>query len=570
MQKQLSVMEEMRRNQALCDAVIRVQGSLFNVHKVMMCCCSPFFKALFSSWSTPDNNIFDIPIVSAEAMGAFIQFAYTGKVQITKDNIDELFIAADCFCVDGLVEECCRIMVETLSPDNCLKTWWLTEKYYYPTMRNRVFSYILGHFEEVAAHPSFLQLSLEDLMQFIQSDVLKVHKEQAVFEAVLLWISHQPQDSRELIEKTLPQIRLAFMDTQYFSTHVMQNKLIQQSRGCNAYLIQAMKQMLDYSHGYTSSSSTNGAQIQPRVPRTVLMAIGGWNIIDPTNAIEVYNSHTKRWVRIANPDRTLRAYHGVAFLDGFVYVIGGFDGVEKFSTMHKYSLDSQTWEEAAPMHSSRCYVSVVHLDGLIYAIGGRDDEGRLKTAERYSPQFNQWTMIASMHERRSDAGAAGLNGKIYIFGGYDGDDPLFTAESYNPENDQWSVISPMTNFRSGLSAVANAGEIYVVGGFNGLSRLNTMEVYNPRTDSWRVGPPLLTHRSNFGMAVLNDEMFVVGGYDGFNTITCVEKFTFKTGLWSCVSDMSVSRSALACCVVSDLPNMDAFSGHAPSLHSGSL
>ncbi|CAL9701343.1 unnamed protein product [Knipowitschia caucasica] len=556
----LALMDELRREQSLCDAVIRVQDSQFHVHKPVMCSISPFFKSLFTTWSTPDNNIFDIPDVSADSMLAFIEFAYTGAVSITKENITDLFIAADRFSVEGLAQACCDEMERSLSPQTCVYTWRITEKYYYPALRQKAFSYILRHFEEVVACTSFLQLSAAELKMIIESEFLNVKQESTAFEAVLCWINHSPQDRQVHIRDLLSKIRLAFLDFQYYINHVIGNELIRQNQQCKNYLIQSTKQMLDTHQGsLTRSSNSNYKLTCPRVPQAVIMAIGGWHIRDPTSAIEIYNSRSKRWVPMDSSDGP-RAYHGTVFLNGCLYVIGGFDGIENFCTMHKYNLATQTWNEVAPMHTSRCYVSVALLDGLIYTMGGYDGLDRLETAEQYTPEFNQWTRIASMHEQRSDASAASLNGQIYIFGGFNGVQCLFTAESYNPQYDQWSVIPQLSCPRSGVSAIAHAGRIIVAGGFDGVTRLNTLEVYDPEIQHWRSLPSMIESRSNFGMAVLEDELYVVGGFNGFTTTACVESFNFGTGVWSIVKDMEVSRSALSCCILHDLPNMSFYSG----------
>ena len=94
-----------------------------------------------------------------------------------------------------------------------------------------------------------------------------------------------------------------------------------------------------------------------------------------------------------------------------------------------------------------------------------------------------------------------------------------------------------------------------VGGFSGTERLNTVEAYNPVTNQWRLLPSMINRRSNFGIAVLDEQIFVAGGYNGFNTTTAAEKFSAKTGEWSKICDMAISRSAVHCCVVHDIPNM---------------
>jgi len=38
-----------------------------------------------------------------------------------------------------------------------------------------------------------------------------------------------------------------------------------------------------------------------------------------------------------------RAYHGVAYVKGFIYVIGGFDGVNYFNTVRRMEVSSYDW-----------------------------------------------------------------------------------------------------------------------------------------------------------------------------------------------------------------------------------
>lgn len=151
---------------------------------------------------------------------------------------------------------------------------------------------------------------------------------------------------------------------------------------------------------------------RPRLPREILLAIGGWSGGDPTNGIEAYDVRANCWTNLTNPDERPRAYHGSVFLNGYVYCIGGFDRLEYFNSVRRFDMSTQTWHEAAPMYCRRCYVSVTVLNGCIYAMGGYDGNIRLNTAERYTPETNQWSFIASMHESRSDASCTTLNNKV--------------------------------------------------------------------------------------------------------------------------------------------------------------
>ncbi|KAK7939475.1 hypothetical protein WMY93_002801 [Mugilogobius chulae] len=538
MSASMSVFEEMRREQQFCDALLNVAGRQFPVHKVILCSCSTYFKALFTHWSSPDCSDFEITHVSADIMKIILDFAYTGVVDVTQENLRELFIAADRFDVGGISQACCQVMEQQLSSSNCIATWQITNSFYYPQLRKKVFSYILKHFEEVVANSrEFFSLSMEDLCSIIEDDQLNVKDERIVFEVVIRWIGHVPQERYQHLVILLPKIRLALIHPVYFIQCVQSNMLLQNNRACKALIRRTIQLMLDAKTISTNIYLFPTYLARPRLPRAVLMAIGGWSGNNPTSSIEAYDNHANRWV--------------------------GYNGTERLNTTHKYDLVNRRWQEVAPMHVWRCYVSVALLDGFIYAMGGYNGIIRLNTVEKYSPEVNQWKLIASMNEQRSDASSTTFNGKIYICGGFNGEECLSTAECYDPLTNQWTQIAHMSRRRSGLNIIAYANEIYAVGGFTGMARLNTVEAYNPNTNMWRPMPSMLNSRSNFGMEVVEDRLYVVGGFNGFSTIPCVESYDAQTGMWSEVRDMQVSRSALSCSVVYDLPNMAEYAAHSP-------
>jgi len=47
--KACNVLNDLRKNGQLCDAVIRVEDGHFRVHRAIMSACSPYFRALFTN-----------------------------------------------------------------------------------------------------------------------------------------------------------------------------------------------------------------------------------------------------------------------------------------------------------------------------------------------------------------------------------------------------------------------------------------------------------------------------------------------------------------------------------------
>ncbi|XP_068453407.1 kelch-like protein 10 [Clinocottus analis] len=562
----MSVYNELRLEQKLCDAVIRVDNVTFPVHKIILCNCSTYFKALFTIWSTPDSQDFHIPDVSPDIMKLIIEFAYTDSVHVTQENIQELFVSADKFDVQGIVQACCSFLEALLSPRNCISIWWFTDFYYTPKLNQKAFLYMMNYFEAVAStSEEFLLLSIQELVKIIENDQLNVRQEKTVFGAIVRWVCHATEERKEYIPLLLSTVRLALMSPKFLTDVVRNSELVLANKECRPILIKKLAAMLDFQTKMVPGSSFYNTLDRPRLSPTIMLAVGGWSAGRPINSIEAYDVRADRWINVPNNDETPRAYHGAVFLHGSVYCVGGFDNVQQFRSVHRFDLATHIWYEVTSMHLRRCYVSVTVMDGCIYALGGYDGRVRLRSAERYQPSSNQWTVIAPMHEQRSDAHCTTLHGKLYICGGFNGSECLSTAECYNPETNQWTLIASMDSGRSGLRVIAYANHVFAVGGFNGTRRLDTVEAYNPNTNTWLPMPSMLNCRSNFGIAVIDDCLFVLGGYNGSRTTLEVECYDFTARIWSYVSGMEISRSALSCCTVYGLPNLADYSAPRQAL-----
>ncbi|XP_076009808.1 kelch-like protein 10 [Genypterus blacodes] len=549
------VFNELRLLEELCDAVIRVQKEDFHIHRVILSGCSEYFRSLFTRWSHPADQVYQIDQVSPEIMRVIIEFAYMGSKEVHQQNVEELYIACDFFKVTGLMEACCRFMGEHLSKENCFDIWQLTETFFCPTLNNDAFNFILLHFTEVCASSEFLKLSVQQLLKLIETDKLLVRDERTVFEAVLRWINHSPEERTTYISQILPKVRLALMTPDYIMTNVRNNKMVMCDTECQDTVHTAETLLSD---GMFYSPGIYHPLARPRMPSSILFAIGGWiksSVSVSTNAIEAYDICSDRWVNITNNEEAPRAQLGAVFLNGSVYCVGGHDDFQFFSTVRRFDLATHTWHHVSPMKIRRCCVSITVLNGRIYAMGGNDGHNCHSTAECYDPETDQWMDITPMHEPRSHASCTTFQGQVYICGGFSGENFLSSAEYYCPETDHWTLIAPMSSSRYGLGVVALEEQIYAVGGNNEQTHMNSAEAYNPLTNSWQSVTPMLSRRNGFGTEVVDGRLFVIGGIDGYSLISNVESYDLVTDEWSEATSMGVSRSDLSCCVISGLTNM---------------
>lgn len=171
-----------------------------------------FFRALFTSgWNNTEKKVYNIPGISPDMMKLIIEYAYTRTVPITPDNVEKLLAAADQFNIMGIVRGCCEFLKSELCLDNCIGICKFTDYYYCPELRQKAYMFILHNFEEmVKVSAEFLELSVSELKDIIEKDELNVKQEDAVFEAILKWISHDPQNRKQHISVLLPKVKFNY------------------------------------------------------------------------------------------------------------------------------------------------------------------------------------------------------------------------------------------------------------------------------------------------------------------------------------------------------------------------
>ncbi|XP_064454867.1 kelch-like protein 10 isoform X2 [Ornithodoros turicata] len=552
-----------RRSGQLCDVQLRtMDGGLFPVHRLILAATCPPFRSLFKGSGGGD---YSVARVSKDVMELLIDFAYglpiTDRLKAT--NVEKILAVSEKFQIPKLRKTCLAYMQSNLTYSNCVAMLHMARSKNYESLATAALRFIIVNFEMVSQRNSdLMDLSYEELHEVVRLDDLQVSDEMVVFRAIIRWVEYNIGARVPHLPELMAQVRFGLSRERCYD-EVSQQLLVGGNSAC-ADLLASLLHLVDQlgSVGGPGPRLLNPELLwlRPRVPRDVLFVIGGWSNGNAINLMETYDCRADRWL-IFTGDRDVkpRAYHGVAVLDGAIYVVGGFDGTECYSSVLCLEPAEGRWHSRSCMHYQRCYVSVAALAGRLYAMGGYDGDRRTSSSEAYDPHSNQWTLVADMHEPRSDACAATAQGRVYIAGGFTGQEVLTSVEFYEPNTDSWTLVRPMLSPRSGVRVVAYHDTLMAIGGFNGSNRLATVEQYDLHRDKWQPAPSMSCPRSNFAVAVLDGSIYVIGGFNGTTTVQLVEKYHTEEKVWRRITNMNINRSALGACVVRDLPNSRKYS-----------
>ncbi|EDL09013.1 kelch-like 18 (Drosophila), isoform CRA_a, partial [Mus musculus] len=334
-----------------------------------------------------------------------------------------------------------------------------------------------------------------------------------VFEAALAWVRYDREQRGPCLPELLSNIRLPLCRPQFLSDRVQQDDLVRCCHKCRDLVDEAK----DYHLMPERRPHLPAFRTRPRCCTSIaglIYAVGGLNSAgDSLNVVEVFDPIANRWEK-CHPMTTARSRVGVAVVNGLLYAIGGYDGQLRLSTVEAYNPETDTWTRVGsmnskrrwtvvtPMSSNRSAAGVTVFEGRIYVSGGHDGLQIFSSVEHYNHHTATWHPAASMLNKRCRHGAASLGSKMFVCGGYDGSGFLSIAEMYSSVADQWCLIVPMHTRRSRVSLVASCGRLYAVGGYDGQSNLSSVEMYDPETDRWTFMAPMACHEGGVGVGCI--------------------------------------------------------------------
>jgi hypothetical protein len=249
-----------------------------------------------------------------------------------------------------------------------------------------------------------------------------------------------------------------------------------------------------------------------------------------------------------------RQYPGATVANGYMYVIGGFDGTQANSSVFYSKLNSDgttgTWYCQGTITAAGCGTgglpvnsnglpaakvapSVVVSGGFIYVLGGCTDSAATcatpSTVNYYARlradgSTGPWTSTGALSSARGMGSAVFANGNIYFLGGRNSTGTTVVDKSAIASDGSLAAFSttnmnPLLANRQEHAAVIANGYLYVVGGSDGAaSPARQSTVYYAKLNGdgtlgkWQTATNALpAGRSAQSTVVANGYIYVIGG-----------------------------------------------------------
>lgn len=375
----------LRRENVLTDVLLCSDNTEIPCHRNVLVSSSPYFRAMFChNFKEQQQTRINLKGVTSAVLSRIIDYVYTGLASISMDIVLPLMQAASMLQYVRLFEACSTFLQEQLSPDNCLSMIRLSEIMSCSSLRCRAKDMALRSFSDVSMSEDLCELSLPELMGYLEDDSLCAEEEQ-VFETLVAWIHHDPLSRRGAISDLFKKVRLRYIHPTFLFQFIANDPLIQSSALCTE-LIDSVRRLM-FSVG--TAVDFKPLWVAPRrcAYHDMLVVIGGRKNNEQTSREAlVFDETDQKWRWLTKlPLRLYKASY--VALHSVMYVTGGLTTNTKSThisaAVYTLYLKTNQWRLAEPMLEPRfAHQSVSYLH-FIFVLGGLGPDTQLtNTVER--------------------------------------------------------------------------------------------------------------------------------------------------------------------------------------------
>uniref|UniRef100_A0A8C7X762 Kelch-like family member 38a n=1 Tax=Oryzias sinensis TaxID=183150 RepID=A0A8C7X762_9TELE len=550
----LGQLNTLRQERILTDVLLCSEHQEIPCHRSVLVSSSPYFRAMFcSNFVESSQARVNLKGISSNVLSGIVHYVYTGCISITMEIVLPLMQAASMLHYGNLFEACSMFLQEQLSPENCLSMIRLSEILHCESLKERAKEMAVRCFSDVATTEDFCELSLPELMCYLEDDRLCAEEEQ-VFETLLAWIHHDPFSRSGAIHDLFKKVRLRYIHPTYLFQFIANDPLVQSSTLCTEIIDSVRRLMLTASAKCSRELKPLWTTPRRYTCRETLVVVGGRKNNEQTSREALlYDERTHRWEWLAKlPLRLYKAAY--VCIHSILYVLGGLSlclgsGDSSVSaTVYTLSLKTNQWRTAEPMLEPRyAHQSVSYLH-FIFVLGGIGVDKRISpSVERYNSMFNHWETMAPMPTAALHPAVAASDQRIYV------EKDLV----YHISRNLWSKLETRTVKNVCAPAAVIEEKIYIVGGYT-----KRMIAYDTKANKFVKCENLRERRMHHSATVIHNKLYVTGGriLNGHDTIEdsdCFECYDPKTDSWTSKGSLPYKlfdHGSLPLVCVSNKPN----------------
>ncbi|XP_028837615.1 kelch repeat and BTB domain-containing protein 11 [Denticeps clupeoides] len=369
------------------DLVIEVGGQKIEAHKAVLAEKSDYFKARLS------RDILKVKGMSYKTLSVLIDYVYTSKMNVNKDNIVDVVTGAKILQIPCAVQAAIDTMAQQITTANCYEILTIAKKQRLNELKDTAYRFMSDHFLQVLKDPAVygrLTGSERDLilkMRMEGKKSLMVAEINDVFDRVgsrpPSRNNSRPQSPLSVASFEENHMIYHYSDTtkDWRSLTLMPEEI--NTKGCGICTM--------YNYLFVAGG---------------IKAYGEKGKL--SDKVFCYNPVTDKWSE-TRPLNQARSQLKLVSMDGYLYAIGG----ECLFTVEKYDPRLDRWTSVAPLPKGAFAVAheATTCNGELYVSGGSLFYRLLK----YDPKRDEWQECPYNNSRKKSTDMVALKSFIYRF-----------------------------------------------------------------------------------------------------------------------------------------------------------
>ncbi len=212
-----------------CDITLKVSSLELRAHKVVLVGLSEYFRAMLTDgMKEAEQNEIELKGLEPEMTKVLLDFAYTGDIQISRENVQELLVTANFLGITRVVDACAEFIRNGIDLENGIDILHLSEGYGLNPLLQAGIDFVASHMTDYENDPTLLEVSYNVFHSIASSEklVMKIgnkmsmpdDQEHRLFKIVLRYIQHSPEERMPSLQKFLAgPIRLPLMSSKHLT-----------------------------------------------------------------------------------------------------------------------------------------------------------------------------------------------------------------------------------------------------------------------------------------------------------------------------------------------------------------
>lgn len=545
----LAGLKHLRDKQQLFDVILTAQNQKFPAHRVVLASCCQYFRAMFTD-GLKECQQMEIQLNGVTAIGInnLIDFAYTSKILLNFDNIEDILLSANHIQMLPVLKACSDFLRDHLSVENCANMANWADLFSLVELKVHILQFICRNFTAITSSSEFFQFP-ESLVENVLFCNYPINcSEVDLLSSVLMWVCHQPDTRLSQVGHVLEGIKwenISNEDLNKLALNVHFKKLLESSISLKSVLSREVSSEVPCLQ-WCGLVNTRGY-------KKALVCVGGFSPRSGmTNDLRYCLVGSRTWKSLTQIPHVQQCNFGLAVMGNCLYVVGGCYNDNMQEIVHnygfKYDPATYAWTSIPAMRSERCRFFLGEAKGKLFAIGGDPSANNSQAedaapCECYDPEENSWTQVMSMPINRSQHAGVAVGDFLYVSGGLqDIEDETFSDfYKYDTNCDSWTALAQMLMPRADHTLFVYNGLIHVIGGWyedlaNHQRRMAAnIDRFIESENRWETIGVVPHPRLYATYSVVEGSVSVIGGWingDYMRKASTIQTYDLVTGNWT--------------------------------------